>query len=531
MNNRPTSGWDSDLDLPRAEEQPRGRTLARRLGWATAGAVALGISYFPAARVPIIADDLMALQETYAVSNGNLWQAIVFGVTEGTEGGHFNPAGQALGATFHFAAYAVSASLEVSPQYFDVLTYLAMMLLTVGGATSVLVWGLSRSSHGRPDFWPLFALMCAITAATLQIHTPWSNDPVVSFGPAGWGSAAIGFWTIATALRATSPGASGRGSLVGCSLLAITCVWYYEMLVSAVAATAVALVLTATLAADRQAVRRRCLLLLGTAVALPALLFVLGRALAAPMGPTSYGGTTVALGPAALETWWFGMVGSLPAGGWTYLIGMTGPPVLRRDVLLVGGALCVVVGAIGVAWARAAGAQSRRLEGIRPRRGYAVALLASVIITFWALATASHSIAVKYIQEIRNPGQVYLFYAVSVVAVAMLVALALVTLRGRAHGRLLLGLLPVAGAFVLAQVSVNVALAETTRGMVPNNASLVELSTDGDADPAVRCAVLEAWVAQGWPEYYSTPITEDLQENYQRVFDEPFCEEPGTGSP
>jgi hypothetical protein len=502
-------------------EDERGPAPRRpgRLGWATAGAAVLALGYLPAARVPIIADDLQALQEIYAISDGNLWRAVAHGLSEGQEAGHFNPIGQALGAAYHFTMYAVSAAAGISPQYADVLAYLAMIWLTVTGATSLLVWGLRRSGTGGPDFWPLSALVATITAVTLQLHTPWSNDPVVSYGPAGWGSAALGFWTIALALRATSPGATDRRSLIGCSLLAVTCVWYYEMLVAAVAATAVGLALTAVRTAD-PTLRRRCALLLGTAVGLPAVLFLVGRHLAAS-SERSYGGTTMELGAAAARTWATGMSSAVPGGGWKYLIDMAGAPVVRGTGLLLGIVLCALAGAVGAAWFRS----TARSAGGRPGaadRGTVLGV-GAVVVTYWALATATHSVTDKYAAEIRYPGQVYLFYAVGVVAVALLLALGLMTLLRRAPRALLAALLPLAGLFVLVQVTVNMQVADVARAVVPHNGPLVALSTDGDAVPATRCAVLRAWLAQGWPEYYGTAVTEHVQENYEREFGEPFC--------
>lgn len=491
----------------------------RRLGWAAAGATALALGYLPAAQVPIIADDLQALQEIYAVSDGSLWNALAYGLSEGQEAGHFNPIGQAVGGAYHFTVYAVSAAAGISAQYADVLAYLVLIWLTVAGATSLLVQGLRRRGSGGPDFWPLSALVATITAVTVQVHAPFSNDPVVSYGPAGWGSAALGFWTIALALRATSTGATDRRSLAGCSLLAVTCVWYYEMLVAAVVATAVGLVLTAVRTGDG-VVRRRCTLLLGTAVALPAVLFLLGRHLAAS-SERSYGGTTVDLGASALHTWAAGMAGALPGGGWPYLITMAGAPVVRSTSLLVGIALCGLAGAVGAAWARSNARSAPALPATGERGPLPVVV--AVVVTYWALATATHSVTDKYIAEIRYPGQVYLFYAVGVVAVALLLALALPALLRRAPRVLVIALLPLAGLFVLVQVTVNLQVADVARTVLPHNGPLVALSTDGDATPGTRCAALEAWLSQGWPEYYRTAVSEHLQENYERTFGEPFC--------
>jgi len=511
------------VPAPRAEARPesaRPRPQARRLLWAAAGAAVLGVGYVPAARVPIIADDLQGLQEIYAVSDGSLWRALTHGLSEGQEAGHFNPIGQALGAAYHFAAYTVSAAAGVSPQYFDVLASVALILLAVAGATSVLVWGLAGSA--RPGYWPSFALVCAITAVTLQLHAPWSNDPVVSFGLAGWGSAALGFWTIGLALRAISPGVHGRGSLVGCSLTAAVCVWYYEMLVAAVAAVAVAVLLTGLRTRDR-AVRRRCAVLAASAVGLPAVLFVLGRRLAAA-SERSYGGTTTHLGWSALDTWGSGMVGALPGGGWKFLVDMSGPPVVRTTSLLLGVLLCALAAGTAVAGARSAATSPVPTTGpgTRPGRGPVVVLVA-IVGTFWALATATHSVTDKYIAEIRHPGQVYLFYAVGVLAVALLLALCLLRMPRRVSQQLRLALLPLAGIFVLLQVTINMQVADVARSQVPYNAPLVALSTDGHARPAERCAALDAWSAQGWPEYYARSIRASIQENYHRTFGEPFC--------
>jgi hypothetical protein len=363
-----------------------------------------------------------------------------------------------------------------------------------------------------------------VTAVTLQIHTPYANDPVVSFGPAGWGSAAIGFWTIALALRAVAPGVTGRRSLVAASVMAVVCVWFYEMLLSAVVATALALVLTVVTAADRSAVRRRCLILLGTAVALPALLFVLGRVLATPAHDTYYAGTTVALGPEALGTWWTGMLGALPGAGWPFLTEQTGPGVLSPDALLIGGLLCLLVGVIGCAWARSTAGDDGTVtdSDVLARRSPVPGLLA-VVFAFWATSTAAHSIAAKYISELQNVGQVYLFYAVGVVAVATLVAIGLTSLRRRARAVLVVALVPFVGAFVLAQVSVNLVLADYTKGMVPHNGPLVELSADPAAPESERCEVLQKWLDQGFAPAYANWIRSHLQKNYRNMYGEPFC--------
>lgn len=531
----PTRGFfddDDDEDLDELESSSRRPGRWRNLAWAVAGAAALAVGYIPGARVPIIADDFQALQETYAIADGSLWNALTFGFSAGSGASHSNVFGQAIGALYHYLAYWLSATFGFSPHYYDVVVTLGMIALGVAGAASVVVWGLGRLPAGPPAFWPTFALLAAVTAATLQLHVPWSDDPVVSYGPAGFGSTALGFWTIAWALRAIAPGARGAWSILVCSALAVVCVWYYEMLVAAIAAVAVALVLTALTAVDRAQVRRRCLVLMGTAVLLPAVLFVLGRVLlAVPAEEANYGGTTMALGPAGVSAWGRGMVGALPGGGWRYLTEAAGSPTLSWEAVQVAAALLVLVGGIGFAWVRSTGAGAALADVERPGVAERLPLwqhpalvLVATIVTYWALATATHAMTVKYSEKMARSGQVYLSYAVGLIGVAALIVLALLALRHRRRARLGAVLLPLAGAFVLGQVALNMVLAEITQSHYPINALLVAQSADGDLPEEVRCGTLFDWsTKQGWPEYYQTAVSDGVQENYERMFGEPFC--------
>ena len=144
--------------------------------WAGLGTALLGLGAVPIARVPIIGDDFHALFESYAVADGSVLNALVYGWKQGFLAGHFNPVGQAVGAVYHFEAYAVSAFLGISPQNYDVFFRLALMWLTVAGAAMVLTWGLRHAGAvGQISLWRNFALLAAVTAATLQLH-PWSNE-------------------------------------------------------------------------------------------------------------------------------------------------------------------------------------------------------------------------------------------------------------------------------------------------------------------------------------------------------------------
>ncbi len=501
----------------------RARSAAGSAGWAGLGLLALVVGYLPAARVPIIADDLHALFATYGLSD-SFWGSLLWGAEQGRQGGHFNPIGQALGAGYHYLVYATSAAGQFSPQRVDVLASVVLIAAAVAGATYLISWGLVRSRTGRPAFWPLFAVLCAVTAATLQIHAYYTNDPVVSYGMAGFGSAALGFLTVGVTLRACAPRSSGRAGIVVSSVLSVVCIWYYEMLVAAVAAVAVALVLVLLTSADRAAIRRRVLVLLGTSVVLPAVAFVVGRQFSAQQDADYvYAGTQVTIGWDSIRTWTAGMVGALPGGGWNYLAEMAGKPIVDGISISIAGALCLLIGVIGALWHRRVTRDAAAVVAPQHVSRAAVLVPVGTLVSFWAAATATQSITAANVALIQRPGQVYLFYAVGVVAVAGLLAVVVGQLPRRGRAGTLVVLLPVVGLFVAVQVASNLTVAAAVSRTYDQNASLVALSTNPDSDPGTRCDVLAAWQQGPWPPYYRDLITRTLQEDFERVYDQPFC--------
>ncbi len=507
------------VDLPRTQTVagPPRPGAAGALLHASVGTGVLVVASVPMARVPVIADDFQALHETYATADGSLLAAVRFGLEQGTLAGHFNPFGQAVGAVYHFFAYWLSAQLRVDPLYYDVTAALILTWLSALAGATLATRVLRRATGADLSVWPAFCAVAVLTGITLQIHAPWSNDPVVSYGPAGWGSTALGLWLLAAAVRATSSARSRSRDVVVVGVVAVLCVVYYEMLVAAVAATAVVYagsVLTEPRASRGWAVRR-ALVLTVVGVVLPATVFLVGRRLAAPSVEGSYTGTTVVLGPEAVRTWGDGMVGALPAGGWQYLATADQPVVIVAPVLVLSLVLALLTGLAALVLRR-----GPRLRVVAPGQ-LVVGVVA--VLAFWSAATASHSITAKTIAEIRAPGMVYLFYAVGVVSVAVLGTIALQLLLPRTPSSVVTAGLLVVAVFVVAQVALNWAAVAKIDEIYPHNPDMTALSTDPDAPPAQRCQAMAAWTARPWPEYYRSSVTESVQENYERAFGEPFC--------
>jgi hypothetical protein len=489
-----------------------------RLLWAALGTGLIALGAIPAARVPIIGDDFQHLFETYAVADGSLFEALRYGWNAGFGAGHFNPIGQALGALHHYTVYSVSASLGVPPQLLDVVIGTALIWLTVLAAATVLVNGLRYAGlTPRLDLWAAFALLAGITALTLQLH-PWTNDPVTSYLPAGWGSAVIGFTLLGLALYATLPGRTGWLDVALIAVLALAAVMYYEMLVGVIVGTAVVYagtVLRGRRRGDRPQVVR-ALVLIGVGVVAPAVVFLAGRFLAAPAESSGYTGTAISLGPDAIGTWWVAMLGALPGGGWPYLISMGGSSIpFDRGPVLYTVALLAGVLVLMAAW--------RRTPLVTGGWSKAALVPIGAVFAAWGATTATHTTTKKYIDEINEPGQVYLYYAVGVICVALLVAALVVTVVPHTGSFVRsVGLLLV-GAFVVVQGPLNWHLASISEGAYTINRNLSTAAADDSVTPETRCGTLLDWAQRPWPGYYLSSVIEDTQENFERKFGEPFC--------
>ena len=493
--------------------------LLKKLVWPVFGTVMLALGFLAATRVPIVGDDFQALQEAFVRSGGDLGGSIAYGWTAGMQAGHFNPVGQLLGAVYHFAAYEFSVFFQITPQFFHVASSFGLIWLTALAASyAVVCAGKFVRNSGQLPLGRVFALIATITGLTLQLH-PWSNDPVTTYTMAGFGSAAVAFLLLALSLRVLSPGTSSWGGALSVAAVGVFAVLYYEMLVAAVAATAVVYLGAILPRADRtRSLVTKSLLLLTVGVALPAVVFVGGRLLAAPAVSSGYTGTSVALGPDALRTWVYSMISTLPGGAWPYSMYRIDPLALSRPAVVVAGLLCLGIIGLAICWWKSTPV---RLD---PTRRLWVP--AGALFTLWALSVAAHAVTPKYISEITSPGLVYLFYAVGVVCAAVLLAAVVLILSRTALSRTSMIALPLLCAFVVVQQAVNWTLGDLMRSAYSSNAQLAALSTNATASEEERCAALTLWLEKPWPDYYEESVATNVEHNYEANFDEAFCDLP-----
>lgn len=491
----------------------------KNLGWIVLGLAILLVGFLPATRVPIIGDDFYVLYQAQGMSKGDIFSWISLAWGWGMQAGHFNPVGQVLGGLYHFFSMPIASALNVSPSYYYQSGAFALLLLAVIAATYFFVQTLKTlelevtlGSSAR-----YFSLIATITGLTIQVH-PWSNDPVTTYSMAGYGSTAVGFLLMGLAMKAVRPNSHPAWMTTKVSLVAVFSVVYYELLVAAVAGSAI--IFTAGLFkkfAVTTVSRKRIFGLLGFGVVLPAVVFLGGRAYVSLVSGTGgYTGTVIGGPLDGVKTFAYSLISAIPGGAWPYSFYRVNPMILSRPAMLTGTILVALLIIFAVAWFRTAPA-----EPVRHPRKIWIPVLS--LLVFWWLSTAAQAFTAKYIAEITAPGLVYLFYPIGMLTVALVVAGLAVQISKK---RLLtLGVILLTGAawFGMTQQTINWTLSTQMESAYRHNSELAAASTNSRIDESLRCARLENWLTHEWPAYYREGVIENLEPTYLLLKGEDFC--------
>lgn len=471
--------------------------------------VLLAVGLNPVLTTVVVADDLIGPFSMYINSGPGLlnflnggWQAASYG--------HFNYIGQLFGAFVNWAWLELMLQgVRFSTIYF--FTKLFVFTATVY-ATSSAVVAIMRLWKAEVRAPQLRLIVALLMIGTLQLHLVWSNDPVGSYPMSGYASLALGLLALrASALLLAEPRSIRRMCVAGASLL--VAVLYYEIniaVVPAIFTLAVSYVLS-----DEQRRRSafRRLFLVGAVYVLPCLLILeLQRRNAAESA--AYQGTAIALGWAVFSTLGNLTVSSLPWSSWhlafdwiLHFPTVQGFSILAGLFLLCGGALY---------W-------YHFRESVLAPRPTGVTWIALTLGAYWLAATGIQASTVKVQNEATRIGSVYNFYAVGSMAVVAIVAVLILMLLKRAPGWLgksvVVSLLAVAG---LSQMFVNHAIQSQHYGMLPQNRNLLVAFSERRPIEE-RCGSLQAWLAMGWPQYYSNSMASGMEKAYQDEFDEQFC--------
>jgi len=159
-----------------------------------------------------------------------------------------------------------------------------------------------------------------------------------------------------------------------------------------------------------------------------------------------------------------------------------------------------------------------------PREGSKNIVIATLpIIVYWLGATFAQTATKKVQDESQRIGQVYNYYAIGSVAIAVIATFFFLGLAQRCRWRKIRILF--AATFVILgcyQYATNWnVLMRFNEATMPTGNLLVAFAERPDM--VERCARLDQWKAMGWPEYYWLDLELGMNKMYQLNHQEDFC--------
>lgn len=496
--------------LSKILESSRSRTALKWTGYVFASWLILR----PVLLTTVYADDYTNPFSQFPSTKLNPFEMIRFGWRGAKGAGHINVLGQVIGAMLNSIWMVAMSVLGLRYSTIYAATKLLVYLLTAVAAASFV----RRCSDivGRPlSVWRSRIYISIALFTTLQIHIPWSNDPVSSYPASGFAAAALGFVVLAQALEAFRKDSFRRACL--CGVIGGLSVIYYEIGLAAVAAI-VPLGLWAW--NDRREREpkplRTTMRLAAPMVAIPIVIAVATK-LVLGSAPANYSGTRVTLGGDQIRSVANGLVSTLPGSAWKVAREFLTVPVALRATPL--GILIVLTTAVAVL--------ARRYpvefpDGrIRSRLGL-VALIASPL-AYLLGATAIQTSTQKVQDEAPRIGYVYNYYAIGATAVAAVLVMVAIAIPRRWWTDLVRSVAVVVSvAFVSVQFLLNWNITIRFNELTYPSRQLLVTFTEQPAE-VIRCSALQGWTLGSWPDPYENAMVAGLQSAYQYFHGEPFC--------
>lgn len=430
--------------------------------------------------------------------------------------GHFNYFGQAFGSfvvaiwNYLIGNFGIRYSLVYASTKF--LVYIVCIEVTARAICQALNY-IGRQMH----IWVLRLIFLLAIALPIQIHVPWSNDPVASYPLSGYLTATIGITYVLLVYKLLSNLSYLFAISVG--IFGAAAVLYYEF--NSFAILSVAPLLGHLIWSSRADVLkiRKAIITSGLVVS-PAAVTTIYFFLKNHAASTNYSGTAVSFASPFPKTFGQGLLSVLPASSWNlafeWLPNALSYPFSYFKQFVIGMLFFACLFLFRRRWTTGAtpvvATKAKTFLSVAP------------FMIYWLGATFTQSSTIKVQQEAARIGQVYNYYAVGAVCSAAVIVVVLSTVQWSRVNRpiksALVGLLLVFGAF---QYVVNWNVTTQFNGALSGNRNLLAVFADQPPMPE-RCAALDAWKSMGWPEYYWLDMELGMNASYEIYHGQKFCE-------
>lgn len=352
-----------------------------------------------------------------------------------------------------------------------------------------------------------------VVLGSLQVHGYWSNDPVISFPVASWSLCVIGFLYLSVLVRSLNTSVwSSRLYPISAIVLAFVGIFTYELFF-AFLISGFCFVVIAVLRSRQW--NRNLLFLSFTGVFAPISILLITQFMRMSKGSV-YGGTEIALNTISLpKIVLVALASCLPLAN----LQLTGQLVQHGRV--VTSQLIISSGVL--LWFSIAMARRSAFKSQRMNYRYLTAGVFS-LSSIWLFSTVLITMTPKYQSELNGIlGKVYVNYAPSWLAIALLIALLFSIIVGKipqVASHLVVVLLLVTGVY---QVSTNLRQIHVLQRDTSWSKPMLSLLESPIRKNAARCDQFNILYSIPFPEYYQTAIYDGIQSSYSGTYGVPYC--------
>jgi hypothetical protein len=431
--------------------------------------------------------------------------------------GHFNYVGQTIGSivvmiwTYLMGNFSIRFSAVYATTKF--LVYLFCFVVSAAAIRSALSFIGIRISAWSARIWILIAI-----TLTLQIHVPWSNDPVASYPLSGFLTTAIGILFIVFELALHDSTSLVRAFVVG--VVGALAVLYYEY--NSFAILSVAPIILCGFWENRRSKKvlihrvKMGILCVGPAAITTVYFYLSTRA-----SSVNYDGTDFSFREPFARTFVNGVAGTFPATSWkiahVFLTGPLARPAQSWLPYFFGIAVLGSLYPLRSSWG------SEKL--VRKVKWQRVLMGCAPFVIYWLGATLTQTATEKVQLETTRFGQVYNFYAVGVTCLAIISIILLSLVNWKKVPVLVRScLFAIVLFFGAYQYVVNWNVMNQFNGITSGSSNL--LVAYAEKPPMDRrCAALNSWKTMGWPEHYWLDMELGLNASYEIFHGELFCKQ------